>query len=140
MKGDGEGPILGNLKRQTGYFLALHDGNCSANALRASIVGNWAEGAIWGISVNTFLGWIIPPGCSSIDMITCEGRRTMRRGVIMSVFMAASLGLALFVSNPAFAETDELLGVCAVDRDGDFLLNLLYTPVAATVNTRCVPG
>ena len=57
----------------------------------------------------------------------------MRKEVIKSAFMAASLGLALFVSSPAFAETDELLGVCVVDRDGDLRLIQLHTSSEAVV-------
>ena len=57
----------------------------------------------------------------------------MRKEVIKSAFMAASLGLALFVSSPAFAETDELLGVCVVDRDGDLRLIQLHTSSGAAV-------
>lgn len=65
----------------------------------------------------------------------------MRWGVIKTAFLAASLGWALFVSGPALAETDELLGECEDDADtGVLRLTMLSASIGVDLPTEVVTG
>lgn len=71
----------------------------------------------------------------------------MGRCVIKTAFMAASLGLAWFVSSPALATTDDVLLVCKSNSSGEkMLIDRLYSSVSfegfpqLKVGEECMPA
>ncbi len=69
----------------------------------------------------------------------------MRRCVIKKAFVAASLGLAMFVTSPAYAGTDEIVITCQAGSADELVIEGIYTtlplverPPELKINEDCI--